>query len=233
MAGWGQRGTHDALTPNLRSWQHRAPPPRIVNMREYWQSHWNMGTQEGLDCAKMRRVGPSGDGGKMVCLDMVPEPSAPCFVLSVGVGGPPGQPPDFRFEVDLHRRLPHCTFHVYDGTNFGRGAITNAPHFVKFHAENFHQHTWRRYADTQVDIFKIDCEGCEFSAVPPFVANVRTQQLLVEIHGNRAEHVVSQLMGSLNQSHGIFYREPNIQHSDGTCIEFALRRRASAALAAS
>ena len=63
------------------------PRPRLVNMREYWQSHWNMGTREGLDCAKMRRVGPLGDGGKVLCFDAVPGPSEPCFVLSVGVGG--------------------------------------------------------------------------------------------------------------------------------------------------
>ena len=36
---------------------------------------------------------------------------------------------------------------------------------------------------------------------------------------------VEKLMRAINKTHGIYYREPNIQHSDGTCIEFALRRR--------
>jgi hypothetical protein len=201
---------------------------RQPNMREYFQEHWNPGTHEGADCERVRRFGPSGDGGKVVCFDAVPRTSEPCFVLSVGVGGPPGQPPDFRFEIDLHRRLPHCRIDVYDGTNFGRGAIRNAPHFVKFHAENFSPTTWKRYAGRRVDIFKIDCEGCEFESVPPFLEHVHTEQLLVEVHGNRWKHQVEQLMTSLNRTHGIYYREPNIQHSDGTCIEFALRRRGNA-----
>jgi hypothetical protein len=202
--------------------------PRL-NMREYFQGHWNPGTDVGADCARMRRVGPSGDGGKMVCFDAVPKAGEECFVLSVGVGGPPGQPPDFRFEIDLHRRLPHCKIDVYDGTNFGRGAIRNAPHFVNFHAENFSPTTWKRYAGRRIDMFKIDCEGCEFADVPPFLAHVPTEQLMVEVHGNKSPHQVHKLMSELNATHGIFYREPNIQHSDGTCIEFALRRRSRTA----
>lgn len=196
-----------------------------VDMRAFFQNHWNPGTYEGYDCARMRRVGPRGDGGKTVCFDAVPAPDEPCFVLSVGVGGDPGAPPDFRFEIDLHRRLPHCSIDVYDGTNFGRGAIRNAPGFVTLYPENFRPNTWRRYRNRHVDIFKIDCEGCEFETVAPFIANVHTEQLMMEVHGANRHGDVQHLMKSLNRTHGIYYREPNIQYSDGTCIEFALRRR--------
>ena len=199
-----------------------------VNMREYFQGHWNVGTYEGMDCAQMRRVGADGDGGKVVCWDAVPAPSEPCFVLSVGVGGAPGAPPDFSFERDLHRRLPHCTMDVYDGTNFGRGPITNAPKYVNFFPQNFQPTTWQKYQGRRVDIFKIDCEGCEFESIAPFIDNVHTEQLLFEIHGGGRHKQVEQLMRSLNKTLGIYYREPNIQFSDGTCIEFALRRRRKA-----
>ena len=71
--------------------------------------------------------------------------------------------------------------------------------------------------------------------------HVTTNQLLVEVHGDIGRAAVSrrgglsavkylqrrvdEFMRGLNRTHGIFYREPNIMHSDGTCIEFALRRR--------
>ena len=198
-----------------------------VNMREYFQGNWNMGTHEGIDCARMRRVGPAGDGGKMVCYDAIPPASQPCFVLSVGVGGAPNAPPDFRFEIDLHRRFPHCKVHVYDGTNFGRGEIRNAPSFVTFYPENFLPSTYERYRGQRVDVFKIDCEGCEFQSIKPFLSHVETEQLMLEVHGGGRHRQVQELMTGINRTHGIFYREPNIQHSDGTCIEFAfLRRRA-------
>ena len=199
-------------------------------MREHMQGHWNPGTYEGYDCAHPRRIGPSGDGGKMVCLDAVPTAPAPCFVLSVGVGGDPGQPPDFRFEIALHQQLPHCDIHVYDGTNFGRGPIRNAPPYVHFFPENFTPNTWRKYAKMPhgVSIFKIDCEGCEFDGgVAAFLDRVPTEQLLIEVHahGGRPLNQLTNFMTAVNKTHGIFYREPNIQHTDGTCIEFAFRKR--------
>ena len=217
-----QRGGGSSFS-GIRSAFARYTAP--TNMREYFQSHWNPGTFEGFDCARMRRVGPPGDGGKMVCYDAIPMPPSECFVLSVGVGGDPGQPPDFRFEVDLHRRFPHCSIHVYDGTNFGRGAIKNAPRFVKFYPENFAASTADRYRTKKVDLFKIDCEGCEFSTIQPVLDKVQIEQFNLEVHGANRHGEVARLMGGINRTHGIYYKEPNIQHSDGTCIEFAFRHR--------
>ena len=61
--------------------------------------------------------------------------------------------------------------------------------------------------------------------ISPFLENVHTEQLLVEVHGAMQPSKVEALMRAFNRTHGIFYREPNLQHSDGTNIEFALRRR--------
>ena len=193
--------------------------------RAYFQEHWHPGTDAGADCARMHRTGPPGDGGKMICLDAVPAPSEPCFVLSVGVGGLPGRPPDFRFALALHEQMPHCRIHVYDGTNFGRGVITNAPPFVHLFPENFTPETWQRYKQKRVDMFKIDCEGCEFNCIPPMLANVDVDLIMVEVHPFRDIQTIDRFMKTLTTKHGIYYREPNIQHTDGTCIEFALRRR--------
>lgn len=68
------------------------------------------------------------------------------------------------------------------------------------------------------------------SGTPPALLDA---QVLLELHGSRdylpstdaPEAAVEKLMRAINKTHGIYYREPNIQHSDGTCIEFALRRR--------
>jgi hypothetical protein len=157
----------------------------------------------------------------MLCLDTLPAPHERCLVISVGSAG------DFGFEAALHRQLPHRSVHVHDGSNFGRGPIRNMPTFVNFFSEDFGAHTRRRYANvSQVDVLKVDCEGCEFEAVVPFIDRVPTQSLLVKIHGGpHRRDDVQRLMTRLNRTHGIYYREPNIEHSDGTCIEFALRLR--------
>ena len=47
--------------------------------------------------------------------------------------------------------------------------------------------------------------------------------------GAAAEDEADALLRKLNTTHGIYYREPNMEHSDGGCIEFALKRRGAAA----
>lgn len=176
-------------------------------------------------CKSEQRVGGGGDGGKWVCLEHIPAPEQKCTVLSIGSGH------DFSFEIEVHTRWPHCSIHVFDGTNFGRGAPKNTPQFVNFHLVNFHG---RRSPDldealrdsSQVDILKIDCEGCEFYALMPFLARVRVKQVLVELHGclHRAYGKNQHLMRMLSGMFGIFHVEPNYQHSDGTCVEFSMIR---------
>ena len=191
----------------------------------YFQGNWNPGTFVGADCADcahMWRVGPDGDGGKMVCFDDVPRPPAPCNVVSVGVGGDPGQPPDFRFEISLHTHFPHCQIDVYDGTNFGRGKITNPPSFVNFHPINFGLSTWKSHNGAPVHLFKIDCEGCEFEAVEPFVRNTCPEQMMVEVHGAGRHAQVERFMKAVNRTHGVgtphsTQRDPNPHHHRITC----------------
>ena len=212
----------------LNLYQFKRPNVERPNMRAYFQSHWNPGTDEGTNCANRVRFGPGGDGGKLVCLDVL-SLQADCFVLSVGVGGAPDQPPDFRFETDFHRHFPNCAIHVYDGTNFGRGRITGAPEFLTFFPENFTPLTGARYRGKRIDLFKIDCEGCEFTTIRPLLQLAHVVQINMELHGQNTNPSVMEevelLMTTINKTHGIFNKEPNIEHSDGTCIEFAFLRR--------
>ena len=79
----------------------------------------------------------------------------PCLVLSVGSGH------DFSWESAVHAQWPHCSIHVFDGTNFGRGVPRNVPGFVRFHAQNFGSRPTREIerviaGATRVHVLKID-----------------------------------------------------------------------------
>ncbi len=209
-------------------------PVRMVdpyNILQYFESKWNTGTPDGIDCNHVIRVGPRGDGGKLVCADAMPSPGQPCRVVSVGLGS------DFGFESDLHRHWPHCVIDMYDGTNWGRQYPVFPP-YIKFHKENFNAGFAQRLkGGTPISLFKIDCEGCEFTAMEPFISQVCPEQFQVEVHGGGAYAgpsgyaKVDKLMRAFNRTHGVFYKEPNIQFTAGDCVEFAFRRREGACAA--
>ena len=67
-------------------------------------------------------------------------------------------------------------------------------------------------------------------------------QVLVEVHGclTRSAETNGKLLRGLaapsttagarsRRAYGVFHSEPNFEHSDGTCIEFGLLRRAPCA----
>ena len=270
--------THLQQHPRIMNYSGMAPLSRTlltpveatkVDMSEYFQANWYPRTEDGADCAQMRRLGPRGGGGKMLCLDVIPRPEEPCRVVSVDTGS------NFGFEIALHERYPRCeidvrcfraeqsstpplypTLHpqprtprssththiqhlpnslmggrqVYDGASFGREPVRHVPSFISFHPLNFRSRTWARFSGLRVDLLKINCEGCEFAAVPPFVQHVCPEQLMIDVHGTSnsgsdRHRQVQVLLTTLNRTHAIFYREPSMQHTDSTCIGFAMRRR--------
>lgn len=190
--------------------------------------------REGVLCDQMQRLGALGDGGKMVCVDrpMALDDTRTCVVISVGSRG------DFSFESAVHRRWPHCEIHTFDGTR-PEGATWDVPSVVHFHAANFNVTSWRpwrhrRQAGTAphggghgVALLKMDCDGCEYTALPPFLEHVCVEQLLLEVHRQAASGgALVRLLKTLNRTHGAFYAEPNVFGAPpGTCMEIALRRR--------
>jgi len=71
-----------------------------------------------------------------------------------------------------------------------------------------------------IDVFKIDCEGCEFDTVHDWVSPdiPIMQQIQVEIHGARPN--VKEIFGILNDaSYARFHKESNILYN--SCIEYA------------
>ena len=183
----------------LRQWdQGRLVQTKPETAGSILQNNW----EPVLSCASEERMGPRGDGGKWVCDPSKLVASPRCLIYSVGSNE------DFRFETSMHLRFPHCEIHVFDPTVAG----VEAPDFVSFHriglglpkanATSSIGRNSRNQAgssrlpmdslagivrvlnhiDRQIDILKIDCEGCElfpelFLEVPVFV-----RQLLIEVH---------------------------------------------------
>ena len=235
---WERNPRATSFRPSSRS------QPRHIFLSTFWHMHWNVQSPEGVHCENQRRIGPLGDGGKMLCLDAQVRPSDPCSIVTVGVGGDPGKPPDFRFEVDFHRHFPRCSITTYDGTNFGRGAIRNAPSFLRFRAVNFGVYSWRAHHADPVRVLKMDCEGCEFSSLERFVHHLCPEQVLVEVHGcmqvrkgytvidrPRSRASINSMMRTMNRTHGLFGKERNPHNRGGPCdcYEFAWQRRSDAA----
>ena len=71
------------------------------------------------------------------------------------------------------------------------------------------------------------CEGCEASALIPFLKGVCTDAVLVEVHF--AQHApggvdpAQRMLRALNRTHVLYYAEPN--PGAAGCIEFSLTRR--------
>lgn len=174
---------------------------------------------EGIVCDRMVRMGGLGllgtaDGSKMVCLDAL-QSKAHCVVVSVGCNG------DFTFEEAVHAAYPHCTVHVFDGTMAGRTGFAGPPSWLAptFHYRNFDAKSYILFAGIHVSILKMDCEGCEFRALLPFLRHACVDQVLLELHGGPRRS----LLDSVNASHGVFYVEPNFGTTG--CLELGLLRR--------
>ena len=212
------------------------------DVRKYLAANWHSGAPNGAQCVRLSRVGAfDADGGKAFC--DVAELFAPraCHVVSVGSRG------EVSFETEVHRLAPHCAIDVMDGT-LGTKARAAMPPFVNFTALNFDSRTWERYAGRHVSALKIDCEGCEFAGLPSWLANVCTDQIQIEVHGcelganmrrindlqlgdatRSAAYVrarrVHELMVAMHGEYDVFHAEFAIAYGDGTCAEYALRRR--------
>lgn len=189
-----------------------------------------------FSCSTEMRLGPGGDGGKWVC-----NPHSllgkPCLVYSVGSEN------DFRFEEAVHALLPHCEIHTFDPT-IGPNPSAR-PEYVHFHPWGLGSGGQDRltldavvrrlaHQGRTIDIFKIDCEGCEFEHDFWNTDAVLLRQIQLEIHGNGKPATVQHdgalvpsdfrvLRGIKSRGYVVFHKEPNIKYNP-SCVEYAFLR---------
>jgi hypothetical protein len=77
-----------------------------------------------------------------------------------------------------------------------------------------------------IDVLKIDCEGCEFQVFrdPGTLAFLRrhVKQILLEVHFQNEQDTIALATNLRDAGFKTFSKEPNIQYSDGSCVEFSM-----------
>lgn len=204
----------------------------------WYQNNW----EPNFTCLHERRIGLWGDGGKWVCdphrITAKSNAGNGCLVYSIGSNN------DFSFEESVLQDIsPHCEIHTFDPTvgEYPSNLPTNGN--VKFHAwglaanDDGAYHTLPtmvrelEHYDKEIDILKIDCEGCEWSTYGSWLSKgVRARQIMIELHGSTlGENPVpaTKFMEFLSQ-HGyvIFHKEPNTLGCQDSCIEYSFVRLA-------
>lgn len=199
-----------------------------------------------------------GDGPKFVCgVDVVAakakaaeeSKSDGCLVYSIGSNN------DIRFEKATHTFMNGCEIHTFDptldenpfiggeyatfhpwglGTDGGKEGKTMHNRNNKGARKSFATvlnnlgHTGRT-----IDVLKIDCQGCEYAAMPPLFdmiaeGKVKVDQILIELHGpKKSEKNVDLLKKFFDAADKakmrVTHKERNGWGCDGyRCVEYSL-----------
>ena len=209
------------------------------NAYDLYEPLWNCENEERFGGEFSYAI---GDGPKWTCgLSALGNQSprrAPCLVYSIGSHY------DFSFEYAVHERLSHCEIHTFDGTL--DLSIRDTPRDL--YSRNIHFHNWNvistysaknsnltkektmrqiirelNHTGKTIQIFKIDCEGCEYAVLPElFESDVEVQQLMVELHGTQTD-AIANIFNNMSDHHMLlFHKERNHYGCDGyRCVEFS------------
>ena len=204
----------------------------------FWQSHY----EPDFVCSHERRIGRQGDGGKWVCdphrITQSVNDGGRCLVYSIGSSN------KFDFEEGVHKDIhKECDIHTFDFGDFAAGA-KEAGGKINYHKQGMGNdrtdksgNVFKSLSTTVqelghqnriIDVFKIDCEGCEYATAANWFEavtkhNITLRQIQVELHKNSARKIME--FFDLMYKHGyvIFHKEPNLRSvATGFCIEYAL-----------
>jgi hypothetical protein len=200
----------------------------------WYQNNW----EPAISCQHERRLGLWGEGGKWVCDPhrILRKSIESCLVYSVGSND------EFSFEESILKEIsPDCEIHTFDPT------VGDSPSNLPTHGKiNFHpwgmagrdQGMYKTlptiidelgHKGEEIDIFKIDCEGCELETFRSwFEGPTLIRQILLEVHrgteGAPSPPIQELMLYLQRKGYVIFYKEPNIQWSGGACLEYAFLR---------
>lgn len=234
---------------NVRSSDWNLLKDRVKNRQNHFRpdpasylnvpGNWYMGNFESdFTCPHERKIGGLGDGSKWIC---DPHRIGPqirarkerggngCLVYSVGSNG------NFLFELSLKDMIGEdCEVHVFDVVNFK----DETPPGVFFHSWGFKSKNnlvnnpyLRSFEETVahlghkgkvIDIFKIDCEGCEWDIYQDLLsADVRMNQILVEVHNKPRIDFFESLQRA---GYVTFHKESNLigARPDNVAVEYAM-----------
>ena len=205
---------------------------QVVSMDLMGQAFFQRNWEPSYSCSVHMRMGCPGDGGKWICDPHIHlQQSNRCVVYSFGSNN------DFSFETAVHIFNPTCELHTFDPTVLHPSLL---PPFVRYHTwglgssaapYNFTlSDVMRELGHTYVNVLKIDCEGCELDFSPTIEMHPATVgQIQVEVHWDSRPSWSADVHALFKFLHRegfvIFSKEPNIQYSDGSAVEFALVHR--------
>lgn len=138
-----------------------------------------------------------------------------------------GSSNEYSFEAGME---PYgCTVHTYDPTI---EPDERKPGFVIFHELGLGTAPGTSLTELiattgsrNIDILKVDCEGCEWGVLlnDDAMSALRSHvtQFLVEFHWKDAQTMETVGNRLLDAGFRVFSKEPNIQFSDGSCIEYS------------
>ena len=185
---------------------------------EYFTNSWEPTTS----CDFEERIGSQGDGGKWVCNPQGLRTR--CNVISIGSNN------DFSFEEALLALNPACNIHTFDHTIAGSAT---PPASVHFHPFGIGAAPAGRlltmdgivrlagFERKEIDVLKIDCEGCELDVFPDLMGRP-IRQILMEVHAGSgvSQYDIDDLLETMGRNrYVIFHKEPNL-YCSGNCVEY-------------
>lgn len=187
--------------------------------RRWYQIHF----EPTFTCQHERRIGGLGDGPKWIC-DPHRIDKNDCLVYSIGSNN------NFEFENSVLKDISeNCEIHTFDptvGTSPSRKPA--AVHFHPWGLANESSGNMKTmqdiisilgHANRKIDIFKIDCEHCEWETFPTFVKFPNIRQIQIELHGTKKAEEFFRAMYKNN--YVVFHKESNTYGCSGNCIEYA------------
>lgn len=231
--GWNKRFE---LRNTLKALSNSPSPEEIKGMplKKLFQIYW----QPTFSCDDPVRVGNSGDGGKWVCNPYGMRLAADwadrkVLIYSLGSAG------NYAFEEGIHSIFgERGEIHTFD-----KGKFENPPKILTLHqnlivgmqpngsydsTDNGISITAIReklgHVGKAIDIFKIDIEGSEYEVLRTYIGDgcpLNSNMIMLETHWDSAVHY-SELFEKLQTNCGmeLYYKEPNIQFSDGSVVEW-------------